>query len=212
MKPAPRRVVITGMYAPYLGPFDGVEVWGCNRTYKHQPNLSRLYFMDALHRFKAEPGDFVAEVNALDIDVVATEAYPEIPRCRAFALDLVKRWLLGSMDAKPYFTSTIAYMMADALFNDVKEITIHRILSLPMSTEYLSQKPCLDFWCGMAMGRGVKLRISSDSNLCQPAPWETGLYGYEVADTYDAHNAVISGLRAASQLTTTFRPDHRNHQ
>lgn len=197
-----RTVVLAGMYAPYPGPFDGVEVWGCNLTYKHQPNLSRLYCMDPIPRFKRKVPDFVQDVNALGVPVVCGEPDPEIPLSEPYPLESVSG-LIGH----PYFTSSIAYMLADAIYKGYERIVLHRLLVLPVSGEYMMQKPCLDFWCGLALGRGIQLSISEDSNLCRPYPWESGLYGYsEGVHEELANQTVTSGVIAALRLPVEFRP------
>lgn len=206
-----RRVVLAGMYAPYPGPFEGVEVWGCNFAYKHQKGLTRLYAMDGVDTFTAVDPNFIADVSALGIPVVLAQQHPEIENSQAYPLGSIMRQLFGvpsdsDYRARAYFTSTIAYMLADAIRMGFDEIKIHRILVLPPSAEYISQKACLEFLCGIAMGRGIKLLISADSNICKPAPWETGLYGYEVPTSMDANNSIVSAVQAAMRLKTEFLP------
>lgn len=191
-----RRVVIAGMYAPYTGPFDGVEVWGLNRTYVHQMNMARVYFLDSLASY-AETPEFVDKLNGLGVPVYCQRHYEEIPLSREFPLEEVVTTLGG----RAYFTSTIAYMIAHAIYEGAGEITLHRLLVSQASAEYMTQKSCLDYWCGIAIGRGIQLRISEDSDLCRPVPWEPALYGYEHnARFWDCNNMIVSSFRAALRI------------
>jgi|GEM_PF-5464918 len=199
-----KRVVITGMYRPYEGPFDSdLDVWGVNSTYKIQEGLTRLYFMDPLITRQPE---FIDDVNKLDIDVFAQRHYDEIPRSIEFPLYDVMRRFYGysrteeQLREMGYFTSTIAYMLAHAGYAGYEEVTIHRILALPPSIEYAQQKSCLDYWVGRLAGMGVNVRISSDSNIAKPMPWESGLYGYYKPDDTArvAAQTVTSAVRYAA--------------
>lgn len=206
------RVVIAGMYAPYPGPFDGCEIWGVNRCYVHQENLARLYFLDSLAGFKRHHPEFVQCVNDLGIPVYAQRRYEEIPMSREYPLLAVLRKMFGDipddeLKKRGYFTSTIAYMLAHAIAENMEEIVLHRILVNAGSSEYLMQKSCLDFWCGVAVGRGHKLLISEDSNLCKPVPWEPRFYGYEENSRFDdANDTITSGVRAAMRIPVEMRP------
>lgn len=206
-----RRVVIVGMYAPYLGPFDeGVEVWGCNFTYRQQPNMSRLYAFDPIDRvFLAEDPDFLQTMAGLDIPIMLKDRHPDIPKSEAYPrLEILRKFFGDAPDdvllKNSYFTNTIAYMIAHAIYEGVDELTMHRVMVLPPSVEYISQKPCLDFWCGVALGRGIRLRISEDSNLCKPFPWESGRYGYERVKSRSAIEVVSSAARIAAQMPVEF--------
>lgn len=191
-----RRVVIAGMFAPYPGPFDGVEVWGLNRTYVHQTNMARVYFLDSLASFAVHP-EFIENINGLGVPVYCQRHYEEIPLSREYPLEEVTQALGG----RHYYTSTIAYMIAHAIYEGVDEITLHRLLVSQASAEYMTQKSCLDYWCGVAIGKGIKLRISEDSDLCRPVPWESPLYGYEGNTRFwDANNTIVSAFRAALHI------------
>ena len=56
----------------------------------------------------------------------------------------------------PYLTSTMAYMLALALHEGVGEIRLAGI-EMALGTEYVHQKPCLEFYLGMAIGKGVNV-------------------------------------------------------
>ena len=196
---AKKTVVLTGLFAPFehhLG--DDVEIWGCNRAYILQqdipqnPDLTRLFFFDALERLEYYGHkDFVKHLNDMAIPVVASKHYPQIPLSTEFPLQEVMeefRLLLPHKEklslselmrqGKPYFTSTVTYMMALAIYEGFERVLLHRMQVFPQSVEYFEQKACMNFWCGIAIGRGIDFLISEDSHICTSHPWEPPLYGY----------------------------------
>jgi hypothetical protein len=182
-----KHVVLTAMLQEYNGPTDGVELWGVNCTYKHQPNVTRLYFFDSIENFHAE---FVDDVNALGIPVYGRHAYPQLTNGRKFPLDEVMAEFWGVQ----YFTCTVAYMIAHALFEGYERITLNGMYHPMDSLEYMAAKPCVDFWCGVALGRGVNLEIRGETALCKPMPWDPSLYGYQ----YNGNGALASATISAA--------------
>ena len=211
----PKRVVIVGAICPYLGPKeDGTEIWGCNSAYQHQPGLDRLYAFDCIERvFLPKRPQFIEEVSALGIPVVLRSPHPQIPKSEAYPLYQNLRKIYGAhltekeCEEAAYFTSSIAYMLCDALCKGIPEVVVHRILRIAdgVSIEYMTQKPCLDYWCGM-LGVQRRLLISNDSNLCKPAPWETGLYGYEIMSSEEPNNVITSSAVVAHSMPVQRLP------
>lgn len=166
-----RKITIIGMAGAYDGkPEPGEEMWGVNRTYKHQKNLSRLYFLDHINAFDPE---FVSEVNALNIPVFCQTPHADIKWSFEYPRDEIE-----AMFPMGYFTSTVAWMIAHAIYEKVDHIHLHKILALPVNGDYYDQKPCLEMWVGIAMGSGIRFS-TTDSAVGQPMDWQTGAYGYE---------------------------------
>ena len=69
-----------------------------------------------------------------------------------------------------YFTSSIAYMIAYAIYCKVDSIRLEGI-GLDYADEYMHQKPAVAYWLGRAEGEGIKV---SWIKLTPPF-----LYGYE---------------------------------
>lgn len=174
----PKRVILVGMFAPFADDAEGVDIWACNRCYETQPNLTRLYCLGPRHLYEQKYEGFVHDVNALGIPVVMQEPHPGIALSEAYPLDDVVARLFGSRD-RAYLTSSIAYMLADAILKGYEEIVVHRILANQRSIEYFAQKACLDYLVGVALGLGRTVRVSGDSLIGKPYPWQPNLYGYE---------------------------------
>ena len=83
------------------------------------------------------------------------------------------------MDEMPvkYFTSTIAYMVAYAVYKEATEIEMYGC-PLLAKEEYNEQRPCIEFWIGYAMGKGIKVTVHKPTNILTAKP-HMGLYGYE---------------------------------
>ena len=60
-----------------------------------------------------------------------------------------------------YFTSTMAYMLALAIYQGYEEIRIYGI-DMAAETEYFHERPCFEFWLGIAHSRGISLVMPED--------------------------------------------------
>jgi len=197
------RVVIVGMLEAYDGVQPGDEVWGVNCTYWHQHNLTRLYFFDPLKQWPTmrKPEEFYREVNALDIPVVTRVHDPAIPKSVAFPIEELTREF-----GVVYYASTLCYMLAHAIYEGFDEILLHKIHVVPSCFKYADQKACLDFWCGVALGRGIKLTMGEDVCLARPYPWDTPLYGYLHGNVVAMEIGMMQRAATLSMLPVTFTP------
>lgn len=172
------HVIIVGRLAPWEGPVpEGAALWGSAKCLDLQkaPPLDVLFLLHDPEEWLDEQGaqDYIARVNSWGGRVICRRAREDLNRSREFPLrEVVTRFGLC------YFTSTMAWQIAYALYLGVGKITIHRVFALPGSLDYFEQKPCLDFWAGVALGMGVELEISADSSIARPWPWQTGLYAW----------------------------------
>jgi hypothetical protein len=75
-----------------------------------------------------------------------------------------------------YFTCTFAYMMAFAILLHEKEREqggpgIGTIglwgVDMAVDEEYSHQKPCAEYWIGIARGKGIKVLIAPESPICR---------------------------------------------
>jgi hypothetical protein len=73
-----------------------------------------------------------------------------------------------------YFTSSVAWMLADAIDSGAEEIAIYGI-SMSSKEEYAHQKPSCTYLIGWARALGIKVTIQDGSELLA-APF---VYGYE---------------------------------
>lgn len=78
-----------------------------------------------------------------------------------------------------YFTSSVSWMLAEAIALSPKEIGIWGI-TMSHDAEYASQKPAVTYLIGWAKALGIKVTIDKDAELLS-APF---LYGYEDIPTF----------------------------
>ncbi len=98
-------------------------------------------------------GDVVARINKMRVPLVAPYKYAEIPLSEAFPLkECVKEFGI------PYFSNTIAFMIAFALLEGAKDIEIFGV-NQASGGEYFYEKAGVEYWLGIANGRGVKVTI-----------------------------------------------------
>jgi len=90
-------------------------------------------------------------------------------------------------------------MIQHAIYEHCNGVPIDRLILNGMmhprdSTEYMYHKPCIEFWIGVAMGKGMCVTCYGFNSLCKPLSWETGKYGYARNVNQDL---CIQTLRAA---------------
>lgn len=166
-----KSVVLIGMIKPsYDGPV--VDRWGINRSYEHQKDLTRTYFFDEDRCFGK---DFIKNVNESGVRVVTRGEHPELPESECYPLSEVMASF--GMD-EPYFTCTAAYMLAHAIHEGYEHIVLHGMYHVADSLEYMHHKPCIEYWVGIARGRGIKVEMGKDCAIGRPLSWQSPLYGY----------------------------------
>ena len=120
--------------------------WGLSQyrnDYKKKPDL-----LFAMHIWQDEKDD----------DVIGLKSYP--------VQDIIK-W-----SSSNYFTSSISYMIAYALYIGQRDINIYGV-EMDSGSEYGAQRACVCYWVGF--GRALGARIKVISGLSEPAY----LYGYD---------------------------------
>jgi hypothetical protein len=76
-----------------------------------------------------------------------------------------------------YFSNTVDYALALAIYNGYTEIGLYGINML-RGSEYAYQKAGVEFWIGQAMGRGIK--VTNHSPISTILKTRNGLvYGYD---------------------------------
>jgi len=84
-------------------------------------------------------------------------------------LEEIRREFAG---APEYFTSSVAYALAYAIYKRYKRIELYGV-EMETNTEYAHQRPGVAYWCGIAIGRGIVIDFHSRQFFTSP------LYGYD---------------------------------
>lgn len=78
-----------------------------------------------------------------------------------------------------YFTSSISWMLAQAIEEDYDTIRLYGI-ELQKRSEYENQRACIEYFIGYAKGKGVNIYIHPSSTLLKTKE----IYGYKYNESY----------------------------
>jgi hypothetical protein len=99
--------------------------------------------------------------------VIMGSEVPEVPNCK------VLDWEPHIERFSPYFfTSTLAWMMADAIVEGFEEIAFYGV-DMAATSEYHDQRMGCQYFAMIAGSIGIKVSVPPESDLLRPAP----LYG-----------------------------------
>ena len=166
-------------------PFDrsDCEIWAVNDCFVGLPRVDHIFEIHPFfqvdgtwyRRGKSEwrgwkVNDYLKALN----DSGATSVFMQeinllVKQSRAFPL--VK---ILDLFPRKYFTSTIAYMLAYLISLDADEISLYG-MNFAFNEEYYKQKPCIEYFIGIAEGRGITVNVSKDSALLSA----NQLYGFD---------------------------------
>ncbi len=77
-----------------------------------------------------------------------------------------------------YFSNTICYMIAYAVYIGVKQLDLYGINMVPEDTEeYYHEKGGVEFWLGFAIAKGLKVKVHGDKSRVLKTK-DGKLYGY----------------------------------
>ena len=140
------------------------EIWACSLTYSLLPRIDRWFEIHAVKHLRVADGQGQAYANYMRWlrdypgTVYVTEPDPALPRARLYPTQEVIQ-AFG-----PYLTSTIAYMLALALYEGFSRVKLFGV-DLALDTEYAEQRPCVEYLLGVAKGMGVKVVLPEDTSL-----------------------------------------------
>lgn len=153
------------------------------------------------------PGHYEWLTQPHDYPIFMQAEYPDVPASVRYPKDEIMRALLPGFvnetgDSQEYFTSTAAYAIALAIYQGRKVIRLFGI-EAANNTDYLRQRAGITFWCGLAIGRGVKVvRLSKSLLMNEP------IYGYKGEVMIQKQEIEISANRwtqeAAKAQATMF--------
>lgn len=168
------KVAIVG-YAPSsrnLAPYQDqdFEIWGVNELYKIAPRLDLLFELHQRQFLNSKERNplHLKYLQESKIPIYMIKHFDDIPMSIEYPLDVILD-LFGD-----YFTNSISFMIALAVLMGYKEIHIYGI-DMATLEEYGSQKPSVEYFIGVARGRGIKVIIPAQSDLLKTQ----FMYGYQ---------------------------------
>lgn len=158
---------------------DSVEIWGMNALFKVDgvPRATRWFDLHPVDKISEDRMKWYAEAT---IPIYLQHAVAGVPRSLEFPRESILQWCAEKgyqteqlTAVKGYFTNSIAWMIALAMFEGMTDIGVYGV---DMSTpdEYRTQRPNVEFWLGLAIGAGITVRVARTSDLLKA----THEYGY----------------------------------
>ena len=189
---------------------EGAAVWGLNAVHRQlDPWLFTAFFQ--LHRVGSGEGHIDDPDHKAWLEAWGTDKYPEwvelyggdAPHLGSgghedpaviYTSEESGRWPMGrrypledvAKDVGPmgrkYFTNTVDYMVAFALFEGYTRIGLFGAdMISDGDNEYTKMRQSLEYYVGVARGRGVELYIPDKSALCRARR----VYGFEEKPKHD---------------------------
>lgn len=162
----------TSQTTRHLAPYDDEswEIWTLGANYKHAPRISRHFEM---HDFGEGSQRWSPEYRAWLKDCpVPIYIQAETEHCPSGQVFPIRE--ICAFFQTDYFTCSIAYQIAFALYLKADEIGCYGI-DLAQTAEYAWQRPSVEYWIGLARGMGVKVDIPPTSDILKTAQ----MYAYE---------------------------------
>ena len=141
------------------------EVWGMpwdEGYWVHYSRLFEMHNLNLLRTVECRPKDYEERLKEVDAPLYMQEEYKEFP-CIKFPIESVAK-ITGD-----YFNSSIAYMVALAIYEEVNSISIFGV-DMKDDEEYFYQRPNLEYLIGLAKGKGINIHIPEESPLCKFNP------------------------------------------
>ena len=201
----PKKLAIVGFaptrdQAPYHD--ETFDIWGLNDLHNQIPRWSRWFDIHTLENIdsdvtegrvtaaarKCQINEAVIEkmgisgLSKLTCPVYMQERTEAVPWSVRYPLtEMLQFWEQRGLTGARYFTNSISYMIAFALYEGVisgqqwERIDIYGV-DMAIGDEYIAQRPSCEYWIGIAEGMGVKVFIPTAADLCKT----NFLYAWEI--------------------------------
>ena len=168
---------------------EGWQIWTLGRNHIWLPRYDRFF---ELHSWSYLEQSNLQQIyyqylSTCNDKLYVVEPHPTYPNAKIFPKDEIKKHF-GS-----YFTSSIAWMFAMALMEGATEIGLWGV-DMRGDGEYSHQRPCLEYWIGRAMEKGIKIHIHNNSVLLKGQPYCEGIY-YQILDLSREEKAKAEKMR-----------------
>jgi hypothetical protein len=171
-------------------PYDK-EVWGVNTTIRwNRRQINKLFFFDDLETF--DP--MVMSLDDLKYNHRNTEyisTFKNVKYAAKAGIEIIE-YPLDAIIRKyntTYFCNSVAYMIAYAMFTDVKSMDLYGIDHLT-GQSYLTERAGAEYWLGRAAQSGMEINVSLGSAILHTMNGK--MYGYDCF--YDGKNPTYNEL------------------
>ena len=160
-------IVAGGAQQKFFHPPTGAEIWGLNALRPEWvPYWSRMF---NLHMFEHLERDWP---EGLEREKGWLTANPTVP---FYTCDPWPEWAVGQrrlpreelakIPRGNYHAISLDWMVAFALHLGARAIGLHGVRLVMRGDEPISARPCLEYWCGYAEGRGVTVTVAPDCDI-----------------------------------------------
>ena len=161
--------IVAGGFGRHLAPINDPkwECWGVNATWRDgsEAAFDRWFELHRYHYLKWEhQGDdgihfrWLKSLRTLPVYVQDLNDWRDVPMARPFPFDEVEGL---SRDFGFYHACSIDWMIAYAILLKTPEIGLYGVEQFHTG-EPISSRACVEFWSGVAVGKGIK--VSSADN------------------------------------------------
>jgi hypothetical protein len=164
-----------------ITPWDAndVDYWACAPVVTHEPAKGhRIDVLFEMHYMEywltiLERLNEIAKDNP-NTTIFMQQKVSQINNSVAYPLKEIQEFA-SHPKLRNYFTSTIAYMIALAIYLGYEEIDLYGIHMAADEEEYSLQRSCCEAWLNFGLGRGVGYWLPDESSIMS----SDHLYGYE---------------------------------
>jgi len=145
-----------------------MEIWGLNQLYLAFPEIvgyatrwfqihSRVSYDNAIRDIKHH--EWLSKQVKFPIYMQTKE--PDIPMSIPFPVKEI-----GEAFPRKYFTNSISWEIALAIYEGFEDIHIYGV-DMAQEDEYSEQRPSVEYFIGIADGKGINLYVSPVCDLCK---------------------------------------------
>lgn len=177
------------------------EYWGCNNVYRAR-ELDRLFIMHDLYttQFNRDK-ELIKNINKKDFPVYTLGKYEEIKNNILYPMqEVIREFKTG------FFLNNASYMLASAIMQRPKNLLLFGVdMFFNTGTEYMrNEKGCLEFWLGVATGKGIKFKVTKESTLLKRFRRNT-FYGMDVKIDKKTHGVQLNPQYLWSREKCAFK-------
>lgn len=164
-----RKIAIVGssMSSCDLAPFadESWEIWGL--AWRGLPRATRLFEIHNPARWpKYEGPDYLDRLKALTVPLYVRAPIEGLPDAKLYPIEAVANHFALADRNADIFTSSIAYLLALAIYEAPDRIGIWGV-DMNAEEEWSYQRPATEFLVGVALGQGIAVEIAPQSSLCR---------------------------------------------
>jgi len=206
------KIAIVGTAPQFIeAPFNDPswEIWTVAGLFNKAPRIDRLFELhnkkDMAEFVEAQVG-YTEYAKGIKDKLVLRESHETYPDATVFDF----KYYLNKYG--PRFASSISWMLAEAIEKGATEIGIFGV-NMTHDSEYEYQRPSACYFCGIAVGMGIKIHIPKSSDLLL-VPVQ---YGYEdeplaVISARQKKAEAIQNIQIASDSSRHYEGDKRYYE